>query len=107
MKKKIIFAIVSCLPIVPSFFLFKFAIYQSRQGTDYWLGFGTFLGYAILIIAWIYVSSIAITIGGIIHTIREKRRGEKIGYYLIFTLIAALPLFYALYKTLEFSIVYP
>lgn len=84
MKDKIIFGIISSLPPAIFFVLVYLGAIQSGfYGLEYY--FGAFLVGVIL--------SPAITIGGIIHIIREKNKGQKIGYYVLFTVIAALPFF--------------
>jgi|SRR3989344_1801643 len=98
---KIIFGIVSSLP--PAIFLVFWYLGKleasQAQGIDFFHGFGYFL----MAMSFGGISSFGITIGGIIHVIREKKKKQETGYYVFFTVIAALPLFLLLYEFLLYS----
>lgn len=90
MRHKIRFGVISSLPAA----IFFGFLYLGDLGTKYRVGFFAWAGPLPYLIAIGLggILSLAITIGGITHIVREKKKGQKIGYYVFFTIIAALPL---------------
>lgn len=101
-KSKIIFGIISSLPAIVFFPLWLLAKLDAMETqTGEWLPGLQYLMPAI----WIGGTlSFAITIGGIIHIVREAIKGNNIGYFVLFTLIAASPMLYFLYLYLFFIV---
>ncbi len=98
MGNKKIFTIVSLLPLIAFILVIViFFVYLQFQpktsGTLF--SFSKSSDFAFVFVGAVIISmvlSIAVASVGIIHTIREKMKGNKIKYFVIFTIVSAIPL---------------